>query len=129
MQPNKTLDHIHDLIKMKCELTEIRPPGKHNKQQFNSQRLKTQKPRGKPNFFVTRTREMVPEPDFCYPNPSSIVMWSGSREPKNSDENPTFLVPEPDFCCYPNPSLINIQKCALMAFFLNIMYKGIEMPT
>ena len=44
----------------------------------------------------TRSR---PEPDFCYPNPS-IVMLSGSQNSPKSEENPTFLVPELD----PNPA-------------------------
>ena len=29
-------------------------------------------------WYLTRTREMVPEPDFCYPNPSLIQTTSRS---------------------------------------------------
>ena len=50
---------------------------------------------------------LLPEFDFCYPNPS-IVMYSGRQNPTflvPKPENGTRTRPEPDFC-YPNPSLM-----------------------
>ena len=52
--------------------------------------LKTQNPGENPEYFGTRTREMVSEPD---PNPS-IVMYYSLGKPK-PEENPTFWYPNP----------------------------------
>ena len=47
-----------------------KPETRAENQTFLSGCQKNPKTLGKPYFFGTRTREMEPESDYCYPNPS-----------------------------------------------------------
>ena len=66
----KVFHHMHTFSDWWVRVTKTQHFWYSNKSTMKDALWKLPKTRGQPEILGTRTREMVPKPNFCYPNPS-----------------------------------------------------------